>query len=367
MATNQAHPARRWSLLPRRHAQNWEIYASLLFLAFYFAGMPSTVPTSVAAALATVLVFLALYFSAYWLSPLAAGAAITAIVALGGVQIADHSGASVFFGYAASLACYLFSPRFGIPAALVILAMFMLLAGSADYPESYLAVNGLVIVAVAAIYVQARRSTSITERLRLREAELATIHRASERRRIAHDLHDLLGQHLVLIALKADLASRRVNEDAAAAGADLADIGEAARDTLNTVRRVVAGYSGRPLAEEVRRAEEVLRASNIEPESDVRVPDALTERQECFLALILSEAVTNVARHAQARRCRIRLAEEDDRIVLEITDDGRGAARYAGFGTDGIRERAARLGGQAEFRKDGGTRVFVSVPRDEAP
>ena len=362
-----ARRRRRWVLLPRRHAQSWEIYASLLFLFFYFAGAASGSPAAIAVSVVAVLAFLVLYFASYWLSPLAAAVPIAAIAVLGGALVGDRPGASVFLCYSASLACYLFPLRYGVASAAAILIAFLLLAGAAGYPEFYLAINSLVIVAVAAIHLQARRSALITERLRLREAELASIHIASERRRIAHDLHDQLAQHLVLIALKSDLARKHVADGAPAVDRELSEIGDAARSTLDTVRRVVNGYAARPLVEELRRAEELLRLSGVEPAIDAQLPETLTERQECILALILCEAVTNVVRHSGARQCRIRLAVEAGELRLEIADNGRGAQNYVGFGTDGMRERAARIGGQLDISREMGTLLRVRLPQDLSP
>jgi two-component system, NarL family, sensor histidine kinase DesK len=353
---------RRWSLLPRRHAQSWEIYASLIFLLFYLAGAPPGSAASIALSAFAVATFLVLYFLAYWLTPVAAAAPIGGVAILGALLTPDHPGASVFLCYAASLACYLFPWRYAIVMAATVLGAFLLIAGSTGYPESYLAINSLVIVAVAAIYVQARRSAVITERLRLREAELASIHRASERRRIAHDLHDQLGQHLVLIALKADLGRKQAGAGIAGAEQQLLEIGDAARETLNSVRRVVSGYSARPLMEELRHAEEVLRLAGVEPSIDAQIPQTMTEHQECFTGLILREAATNVARHARACACSIRVGAEAGELVLEVVDNGRGALRYDGFGTDGMRERAVQIGGRLELLRENGTRVILRAP-----
>jgi|CXWL01.1.fsa_nt_gi two-component system sensor histidine kinase DesK len=358
---------RRWAPLPPRHAQNWEIYASLLFLAFYFAGAPDDSVPQTALSLAAAGAFLVLYFVSHWLSPIVAAAPVTGIALLGGVLINDHPGASVFLCYAASLSCYLLPARYGIAAAIAVLGAFLLLARAAGYPESYLATNSLVIVAVAAIYLQARRSAAITERLRLREAELASINRSSERRRIAHDLHDQLAQHLVFIVLKTDFARRQVAFSSEGARNDFADIGDTARATLDTVRRVVSGYAARPLAEELRRVEQLLRLATIEPHIDALLPSDLTERQECFLALILCEAVTNVVRHSGARRCTIFITQDAREVVLKVIDDGRGAPRYDGFGTNAMRERAANLSGCLEIRRDNGTIVTARIPMEPLP
>lgn len=80
---------------------------------------------------------------------------------------------------------------------------------------------------------------------------------------------------------------------------------------------------------------------------------------------IVQEALTNVVRHSQARTCLVRLKLED-RLIIEISDDGRGlpAAPHGGVGLTSMRERAAELGGTCEIeaRRTGGTRVLVQLP-----
>ncbi len=80
---------------------------------------------------------------------------------------------------------------------------------------------------------------------------------------------------------------------------------------------------------------------------------------------IVQEALTNVAHHSQARTCLVRL-KLDDRLVVEIADDGRGLGdeRHVGVGLASMRERAAELGGTCliETRPEGGTRVLVELP-----
>jgi signal transduction histidine kinase len=83
---------------------------------------------------------------------------------------------------------------------------------------------------------------------------------------------------------------------------------------------------------------------------------------------IIQEAMTNVARHAHARTCRVRLSVEQTGSVLELeaTDDGVGMpeGRRAGVGLSSMRERAEELGGTlvVEPGSDGGTRVLARLP-----
>jgi two-component system NarL family sensor kinase len=86
---------------------------------------------------------------------------------------------------------------------------------------------------------------------------------------------------------------------------------------------------------------------------------------EVAIYRIVQEALTNVACHAKAQICVVRLAVDGD-VELEIVDDGAGilAGRSAGVGLSSMRERACELGGSCEiqFILEGGTRVRVRLP-----
>jgi two-component system sensor histidine kinase UhpB len=84
---------------------------------------------------------------------------------------------------------------------------------------------------------------------------------------------------------------------------------------------------------------------------------------------VFQEALTNVSKHSGAHKVEVRLTQEDDDIVLEIGDDGRGLApedlnKPKSFGLRGIRERVAHLNGrfEASSREHGGTRLLLRVP-----
>jgi signal transduction histidine kinase len=86
---------------------------------------------------------------------------------------------------------------------------------------------------------------------------------------------------------------------------------------------------------------------------------------------VLQESLTNVARHAEAKSVRVKLAEQDGRIVLQIKDDGRGIsdtelAKSGAFGLMGMRERILPFRGQCEIegQPGRGTTVSVYVPLD---
>ena len=96
--------------------------------------------------------------------------------------------------------------------------------------------------------------------------------------------------------------------------------------------------------------------------------DDLAPEVECALALVLREAVTNVQRHARARRARIELARDDDGIRLRVVDDGRGGAMVPGTGIAGMRQRVAALGGRLQIDgRPGRTCLEAFVPVQGRP
>jgi two-component system, NarL family, sensor kinase len=107
-----------------------------------------------------------------------------------------------------------------------------------------------------------------------------------------------------------------------------------------------------------------LRVQVQTPEDLPTLPAAV----EVAIYRITQEALTNVARHANARTCIVQLVMNED-VTLEIVDDGAGipAERSAGVGLSSMRERASELGGSCVVEKasNGGTRVLVRLPLPE--
>jgi len=196
--------------------------------------------------------------------------------------------------------------------------------------------------------------------------------REEERRRLRRDLHDGLGPMLGSLTLKLDVARDLLEQDAAAADTLLVGLKEQAQAAVADIRRLV--YALRPPALDdlglVGAVHETamphglsrLYVSVQAPESLPDLPAAV----EVAAYRIVQEAVTNVARHAEASRCTIRLALRSGVLEVEIEDDGRGlpAATRSGIGMTAMRERATELGGQCIIERSpmGGTRVCASLP-----
>ncbi|WP_369134211.1 histidine kinase [Modestobacter sp. I12A-02662] len=218
----------------------------------------------------------------------------------------------------------------------------------------------------------ARASALATELQAIRE-QLVTA-REEERRRLRRDLHDGLGPSLGAVVLRIDTARnlagrapeeadrvlRQARDDVAAALADVRrlvhDLRPPALDDLG-LTGAVRQQAERLLAPRV--VVQVLAGPDV---------DGLPAAVEVAAYRIASEALANVARHARAASCTVRLAREGGALVVTVTDDGRGipADATAGVGLASLRERAAELGGRGtvDCPPEGGTVVRAVLPVD---
>ena len=197
--------------------------------------------------------------------------------------------------------------------------------------------------------------------LRLSHDEVRRLAATAERERIGRDLHDLLGHTLSLITLKLELSRKLIDRDAAAARTEIAEAEKVARHALAEVRAAVTGFRAADLAAELASARLLLESSAVALDYDA--PPTLSPEIERPLALVLREAATNIARHAQASRAEVRFLREDGRVRMRIADDGRGASAAEGNGVVGMRERVHALGGSFAFASTReGTALEVAVP-----
>jgi signal transduction histidine kinase len=201
-----------------------------------------------------------------------------------------------------------------------------------------------------------------------------------ERRRIARDLHDTVGQTLAAVKMSIALI-RQATGSPAALQSLIDDLNTLADEALQEVR-TTSYLLHPPLLDEAGIAPAVrwfvegfARRSGIHVDCDV--PDKLERpSRECELVLfrVLQESLTNVHRHSEATEAAIRLSRTEDRVELEVRDNGKGIpperlrgidgpAANAGVGVTGMRERVLKLGGRLEIRSlDPGTAIRAVLP-----
>ncbi|MFB9629252.1 sensor histidine kinase [Nonomuraea helvata] len=246
------------------------------------------------------------------------------------------------------------------------------------------AMRGVVLcVAAYAIGRAAAVSRAHAAALEERAAQLAREREAEaeraaerERARIARDMHDILAHAVSLMVVQAEAGPVVVRNDPARAEAAFDAIAAAGRDAMDQLRRLLnvlkkeeGPRAPQPTIAAVAGLVEQVRAAGLDVAySTSGEPGPLPPDAEVAAYRIAQEALTNIVKHAGATRADIRLAWQDDTLMIDIADDGGGSASSlpsGGNGLIGIRERAAACGGTADIgrRTDGpGFRVLVRLP-----
>ena len=170
----------------------------------------------------------------------------------------------------------------------------------------------------------------------------------AERRRIERDLHDGAQQRLVALAADLGAARERMDHDPDGSRELVARAHEEAKGALREIRDLVRGIH--PVILEDRGLDAALSAvvarSTVPVELSVDVGGRLPATIESAAYFVVSEALTNVSRHAQATKAHVGIARSGERLVIEVRDNGIGGADAStGTGLQGLRDRVAGLHG----------------------
>ena len=247
--------------------------------------------------------------------------------------------------------------------------------------ESKLLLGGCIVVALVCAIVTVRIAARVFRQMEFQASELSRVSfrlletQESTARRFAHELHDELGGSLTAI---------RTNLSAIASRPDTSRI----EDCIKLVDESISN---------VRELSQLLRPTilddfgldagihwlvarfrertGIEVEYTSEFEERLPDETETHFFRIVQEALTNIARHSEAKRATIRLRAEGDRIKLTVSDNGKGLgpkglhARPGSMGLSGMRARARSAGGELAIRSEpgAGVTIEVSAPRAEQP
>jgi signal transduction histidine kinase len=205
-------------------------------------------------------------------------------------------------------------------------------------------------LAVARWLLAPRRQDELGEQVtRLETSRAAAVDSAeAERRRIERDLHDGAQQRLVALAMDLGTARERLEHDPEGGRQLVAEAHEEAKAALKDIRDLVRGIH--PVILEDRGLDAALSAvvarSPVPVTLDVDVVERPPPAVESTAYFVVSEALTNVARHAEATRAVVTIVRAGDRLVVEVRDDGHGGAVMGqGTGLTGLRDRITALGG----------------------
>jgi signal transduction histidine kinase len=210
-------------------------------------------------------------------------------------------------------------------------------------------------------------------RLHERSRELSIV---EERNRLARELHDSVTQQMFGVVLAAQSAGELLARGDATAADEVQRVQALARGAMDELRSVVfelrpASLEAEGLAQALRKHVDVLRRVTGEPiELRVGAPPPLRAAAAGEVFRIAQEALQNALRHAAAERIEVRLEDGGGRLVLTVSDDGRGfdpgapVLRSRRLGLTSMEERATELGGQLTVRSrpGEGTTVRLEVP-----
>jgi signal transduction histidine kinase len=262
----------------------------------------------------------------------------------------------------------------------VVTAAVVITSKAGLEPGATLARLALLLAALAAGDARRGRLALVQARAEEieRQREAAAVHRFDEERlRLAHELHDTIAHTLVGINTQAaaavHLQRKQPNESLGA----LADIVQSSADALAELRstlKIVRPAEGqaplRPAQSLADLQDLVDRVGGAGVDIELQL-DATPQDVPAATAhgayRIVQESLTNVLRHSNAKRATVRVTLLEDELTVEVLDDGHAAPRdsvAAGHGLQGMKERAAALGGHCEagVARGGGWRVRAILP-----
>lgn len=170
----------------------------------------------------------------------------------------------------------------------------------------------------------------------------------AERRRIERDLHDGAQQRLVALAMSLGMAKEKMDSDPAAARALVDEAHREAKNALVELRDLARGLHPPVLTDRGLHAAVAGLASRapVPVDVDLRVTRRAPPSVEGIAYFVISEALTNMARHSGATRARVLVADEGTRLVVEVSDDGiGGASAERGSGLQGLADRVRAVDG----------------------
>jgi PAS domain S-box-containing protein len=193
----------------------------------------------------------------------------------------------------------------------------------------------------------------------------------AERRRLERNLHDGAQQRLVSLSLALRLAQSRLRDDPDGAEQLLAGAGEELTHALAELRELARGIHPAVLTDRGLPAalEALVARAPLPVELSTELADRLPGPVEAAAYYVVAEALTNIAKYAEASLVQVRAERSNGRVLVEVADDGVGGADPArGSGLRGLADRVEALDGRLEVASasGAGTRVTAVIPLSES-
>lgn len=294
--------------------------------------------------------------------------------------------------------CYRFPLRWALPLA--VLGFFALIAtnGVLRHLPSQLEIVGINLALLIGLcwfgwtrrtqYLLVVRLRETQEQLRKQMARSEELAAERERTRIARDIHDVLSHSLAVLSIQVQAARHLRTRDTERLAAKLDEMAVLIRESITESRRVVGLLREKPTTHD---AQDALSASlqslvltfnertGISCSFDESgIPHEVSTQHREVLQLALREMLTNAHRHGAAKTIWVTLQWQETDMLIEVRDDGMGAngtqidtfvsATAGHHGLQGMRERAAVLGGEVNARPEetGGFLVSIRLPYEQS-
>lgn len=355
-----------FKIYPRDQIKNYLLLDVIAIVYLFYMVLSSSSNPGLVGSLLLLLSFLVCFYIGLWhrngylLAAVLAGIATTALI---GMYI-DTNLLIFGFIFADLIGRSKSKWHIGIGIAAIAL-MFILVHWERTDNFLFLPIMIVQMLFPIVIYIT-EKAKRLQSKLDAANQQLEKYIQQEERQRIARDLHDTLGQTLMMIKLKCELANKWVDKDPLQAKEELKDILYTSRIALKQVRELVSDMKFISLAHEIEHSRKLLHTAGIELEIvENGMPPLMASVEETMIALAVREATTNIVKHSQAKQCTIKLETVDNLYCVSITDDGVGLLDQAiGNGIQSMKERMQALHGTftVDSSPGGGTAIAMQLP-----
>jgi signal transduction histidine kinase len=257
----------------------------------------------------------------------------------------------------------------GVYASFVLFFVFIWLASGGGYfwPVWPIIGLGLVLLGHEGV-VLLQRMRHDEERIEVLETTRAGAvdQQENELRRIERDLHDGAQARLVALGMSLGMASQKLDDDPQAVRELLADAQRGAREALEELRDLARGIYPPVLADRgVGAAVATLADRNpLQVDISVDLPERPPVAVETACYFVVAEALANATKHAEATQVEVKVHTRDNKLLIEVVDDGKGGADAAGSGLTGLAHRVRALDGRLEVESPvgGPTALRAELP-----
>ncbi|NVK24274.1 MAG: sensor histidine kinase [Gammaproteobacteria bacterium] len=342
-------------------------YTSLIFSLFYFFPIIFTERQFDAEFYAPVLLTYLLFLIFFVLATRAKGnKAIPPILAIifvsaFGAQFIPTS--NTLFGYASFLASYYFRPKISILLFITNLIAQLSAAYAFDLMTPMFLGPAMGVSTGLMFYgFFSRKEWLHQANQKLKSQQIEQLAAIAERERIARDMHDTLGHSLSSLALKAELTEKLINKEKfAQAQSESKEVAALARGLLSEIRQAVTGLNSKNLSQELRKLINELKHIGFEVSSVIEL-SSLDAKVESTLALICKEWFTNIMRHSNGNKVLVSVQQSEDKVTLNIEDNGTTKNIEAGNGITGMRFRVEEVRGNFAISTENAVKLSVSIP-----